>query len=64
MKVKKDSCRQKKEFHLLKEYVDTLLVISNDKLRHQFGNLKMKEAFSRADNVLGNGCKMYNRCDQ
>ena len=26
----------------LKPYVDTLLVISNDKLRHQFGNLKMK----------------------
>ena len=25
---------------LLKEHVDTLLVISNDKLRHQFGNLK------------------------
>jgi cell division protein FtsZ len=26
----------------MKQYVDTLLVISNDKLRHQFGNLKMK----------------------
>ncbi|RZK76394.1 MAG: DeoR family transcriptional regulator, partial [Pedobacter sp.] len=25
---------------LLKSHVDTLLVISNDKLRHQFGNLK------------------------
>jgi cell division protein FtsZ len=36
----------------LKEHVDTLLVISNDKLRHQFGNLKMKEAFSKADDVL------------
>ncbi len=36
----------------LKEHVDTLLVISNDKLRHQYGNLKMKEAFSKADNVL------------
>jgi cell division protein FtsZ len=36
----------------LKEQVDTLLVISNDKLRHQFGNLKMKEAFSKADDVL------------
>ncbi len=36
----------------LKGYVDTLLVISNDKLRHQFGNLKMKEAFSKADDVL------------
>ena len=37
---------------LLKNHVDTLLVISNDKLRHQFGNLKMKEAFAKADNVL------------
>ncbi|HSK14119.1 MAG TPA: cell division protein FtsZ [Phnomibacter sp.] len=36
----------------LKEHVDTLLVISNDKLRHQFGNLKMKDAFSKADDVL------------
>ena len=41
----------------LKQYVDTLLVISNDKLRHQFGNLKMKEAFSRADNVLATAAK-------
>ena len=32
---------------IMKQYVDTLLVISNDKLRHQFGNLKMKEAFAR-----------------
>lgn len=36
----------------LKSYVDTLLVINNDKLRQQYGNLKMKEAFSKADNVL------------
>ncbi len=43
--------------HLLKDYVDTLLVISNDKLRHQFGNLKMKEAFSKADNVLATAAK-------
>lgn len=41
----------------LKQYVDTLLVISNDKLRHQFGNLKMREAFSRADNVLATAAK-------
>ncbi len=42
---------------LLKDHVDTLLVISNDKLRHQFGNLKMKEAFGRADNVLATAAK-------
>ena len=42
---------------LLKGHVDTLLVISNDKLRHQFGNLKMKEAFAKADNVLATAAK-------
>ncbi len=41
----------------LKEHVDTLLVISNDKLRHQFGNLKMREAFAKADNVLATAAK-------
>jgi cell division protein FtsZ len=42
---------------LLKNHVDTLLVISNDKLRHQFGNLKMKDAFAKADNVLATAAK-------
>lgn len=41
----------------LKPYVDTLLVISNDKLRMQYGNLKMKEAFAKADNVLATAAK-------
>ncbi|MFN9709955.1 MAG: cell division protein FtsZ [Bacteroidota bacterium] len=41
----------------MKEHVDTLLIISNDKLRHQFGNLKMKEAFAKADNVLATAAK-------
>ena len=41
----------------LKQYVDTLLVISNDKLRHQFGNLRMREAFAKADNVLATAAK-------
>jgi len=41
----------------LEPYVDTLLVISNDKLRMQYGNLKMKEAFSKADNVLATAAK-------
>lgn len=41
----------------LKNYVDTLLVISNDKLRHQFGNLKMRDAFAKADNVLATAAK-------
>jgi cell division protein FtsZ len=41
----------------LKDYVDTLLVINNDKLRHQFGNLKMSEAFAKADNILATAAK-------
>ena len=36
----------------IKKYVDTLLVIGNDKLREIYGNLKMGEAFMHADNVL------------
>jgi cell division protein FtsZ len=41
----------------LKPHVDTLLVINNDKLRMQYGNLKMKEAFGKADNVLATAAK-------
>jgi cell division protein FtsZ len=41
----------------LKQYVDTLLVISNDKLRHQFGNLTMRAAFGKADNVLATAAR-------
>ena len=41
----------------LEPYVDTLLVISNDKLRMQYGNLKMREAFGKADNVLATAAK-------
>src|SRR5215831_4454112 len=41
----------------MQPYVDTLLVISNDKLRMQYGNLKMTEAFGRADNVLATAAK-------
>ena len=41
----------------LKPLVDTLFVISNDKLRVQYGNLKMKEAFTKADNVLATAAK-------
>ena len=41
----------------LKPLVDTLLVISNDKLRVQYGDLKMKDAFGKADNVLATAAK-------
>jgi cell division protein FtsZ len=54
---KKRQMQAEEGIKVMKQYVDTLLVISNDKLRHQFGNLKMKEAFSKADNVLATAAK-------
>ncbi len=36
----------------MRESVDTLLVISNDRLREMHGNLKISEAFSMADDIL------------
>src|SRR5436190_3756187 len=36
----------------LKKNVDTLLIICNDKLREMYGNLKLGEAFSHADDIL------------
>ena len=36
----------------LKNNVDTLLTISNDKLREVHGDLKLSEAFQKADNIL------------
>ena len=36
----------------LKQNVDTLLVICNDKLREMYGNLKLSDAFGHADDVL------------
>ncbi len=41
----------------LREHVDSLLVINNEKLREVFGDLKISEAFSRADNVLSGAAK-------
>jgi len=41
----------------LKQNVDTLLVISNDKLREIYGNLKVTEAFGHADDVLSTAAK-------
>src|SRR5215213_1305465 len=54
---KKRQLQAEDGIRVLKQYVDTLLVISNDKLRHQYGNLKMREAFSKADNVLATAAK-------
>ncbi len=41
----------------LSEHVDTLLIISNDRLRELYGNLSVSEAFAKADNVLSTGAK-------
>lgn len=36
----------------MRKYVDTLLVICNDRLRDLYRDLKLSEAFSRADDIL------------
>ena len=41
----------------LKQNVDTLLVVCNDKLREMYGNLKLSDAFSHADDVLAIAAK-------
>ena len=41
----------------IKQYVDTLLVINNDKLREIYGNLSVGAAFDHADNVLTTASK-------
>lgn len=41
----------------LKKHVDTLLIISNEKLREIHGNLKLSEAFGQADDILTTAAK-------
>ncbi len=41
----------------LKNNVDTLIVISNDKLRQIHGNLSLSQAFSEADSILATAAK-------
>ena len=41
----------------MRKYVDTLLVINNDKLRELHGDLKLEQAFAKADNVLTTAAK-------
>lgn len=36
----------------MRKYVDTLLIICNDKLRELHGDLKLSEAFGKADDIL------------
>jgi len=41
----------------LRKYVDSFLVISNDRLRQIFGNLTMSSAFGQADDILTTAAK-------
>lgn len=41
----------------LKKYVDSFLVISNDRVRQIFGNLTMSSAFGQADDILTTAAK-------
>jgi cell division protein FtsZ len=41
----------------LKKCVDTLILISTDKLRDQYGNMKLSEAFKKADDVLATAAR-------
>jgi len=41
----------------IREHVDSLIIINNDRLREMYGNLRMSEAFAQADNVLTTAAK-------
>ena len=41
----------------LRKHVDTLIVISSDKLRDTYGNMKLTDAFKMADDVLATAAK-------
>jgi len=41
----------------MRDHVDTVLIISNDKLRQQFGNLPFTQAFAKADDILSTAAK-------
>lgn len=41
----------------MQKHVDTILIISNDKLRQQYGDLPFSQAFAKADNVLSTAAR-------
>ncbi len=41
----------------LKEQIDSIIIINNNKLREVYGNLGFKDGFSKADEVLANACR-------
>lgn len=52
--------RVKQAFEGIKEldkYVDSLLVVNNERIRDMYGDFKISEAFSRADNILATAAR-------
>ena len=49
---KKRNVYAQKGIENLREYVDSLIIINNNKLREIYGNLTYKEAFAKSDEVL------------
>ncbi len=41
----------------LKQHCDTVLIIKNQRLEEQFGDMDIEEAYAKADDVLANGVK-------
>lgn len=54
---KKRSKQADEGLEQLKNNVDTLLIICNDKLREIYGNLSLKAAFGKADDILTSAAK-------
>jgi cell division protein FtsZ len=54
---KKRKAQAEEGLEELRKNVDTLIIVNNDKLREIYGNLGMREAFAKADNVLSTAAK-------
>ena len=54
---KKRRLQAEEGIEAMKNNVDTLLVICNDKLREIYGNLSLKSAFGKADDILTTAAK-------
>ncbi|HIP37205.1 MAG TPA: cell division protein FtsZ [Crocinitomix sp.] len=54
---RKRKTQAEKGLEELKQNVDTIIVINNDKLREMFGNLTLGNAFAKADDVLATAAK-------
>ncbi|HET6245589.1 MAG: cell division protein FtsZ [Bacteroidetes bacterium] len=54
---KKRKIQAEEGLEALRNSVDTMIIINNDKLREMYGNLSLKDAFAHADNVLTTAAK-------